>query len=776
MNQAVAYKHMEVLSELDKHPNTLNQTLLTNVEEILTLENYWREIERNSNEELREVAKNEIIELQKLMISRRILTSDLLQVHTLSELKETVVETKEIDNKKETKVVSITTGKEVKSELHDVYDVETKKPVEQPVHTAEEKTIETTAVAETTVESNVVTTESIEPISMEDLRAKVTELVKNNTSDDALNLAKSYLMVGNYIPKPGKQVHNWKEKEINGWFKDLCERANDADTKIQVKPEPTPEELQAIEEEKEKIRIHKTYYGNTSPNMFEFSKRKLIDADEEAAMIDLATTLLKLKEENKTKEIEVLLNLFFLDAAVHPKGRGYNSLQKYNWWNAVQAANAPLPNNIEYIKNAVVGKKIDNPQSLFEEGKRLIEEDKVDESTALNWFKETVKDNSIKQIAADFSIESNVITWFKNMFGQFFRKDASKETKEVTEEMEAKRLAEIIRILQEADVEKDNITDIVKQAKAYSANNKLPFNLSGAFKEIITLCETHNPALFQKHNNATKDVIKEKNLNPNDSKIKVVSNNEFDIKNWKDTMSIVSYFDTPRLRAHVNEIPTAEEAIEFINKVIAEGRAGTYFSGFDTDKIVAWVKEARKESIKETIEEAVVVTEPNTEDITIPEEIDTEEVTTTEETVIPEESTTVTEEPKVEENTETIPVEETPKITQDVEPSATDVATDESNTTETIEVEEIKDESDNNTFDLENLKSATSRKDFENAIISLMVEHEDKKALRSAIMDTLKKSPRGNLGKYSKNISKNAEGDIHKMLNKIEDNISKLEV
>ena len=56
------------------------------------------------------------------------------------------------------------------------------------------------------------------------------------------------------------------------------------------------------------------------------------------------------------------------------------------------------------------------------------------------------------------------------------------------------------------------------------------------------------------------------------------------------------------------------------------------------------------------------------------------------------------------------------------------------------------------------------------------MEHSDKKEVRRMIMSSLKGNSRNALGKYPKNISKNKEGDIHKMLNKIEDNISIIEV
>jgi len=787
-NQALAYKYGDVISEMDKHQNALNQTLLTNVEEVLTLENFWREVMQNATGEEKSVAENEIAKLRKILISRTNITLDLLQSDITSESKKSIIlpETpvKNVKEAKEVKVISIASGKVIEdtTKTPEVFDIVTKEKVE--VQTVEP------AVVETKAEDIVEPKEAIVLIT---LRDQCLTLVKEGKKDEALELAKAYLFTGNYLAKPGKKPHIWNEKELNGWFKDLCEKANDSKSKITVEAK-SEEEVKNTEttdapnaEEEEKARIHKAYYGNKS-TVFEFSKMKLNEEDEEKEMVELAKTLLKLKDENKTNEIEVLLNLFFMDPVVYPQGRGYNNLQKHNWWNAVQKNKAPLENNIEFVKNSGLMKKVDNPQDLFTEGKRLIEEEKVDEKGLISWFKEQVSDNKIAQIKADFSSESEVVKWVKNMFGHFFRKT---ESSIKPEEVESQRTAEIIRVLQETDPVEKSITDVVKEIKNWHVNNNIPHNLSTSHKEIVSLAQTHNLPLYEKYTSVVKDL--------KDTKIKIESKKEVIntsssikhwINNWKENIKYRTFFETPLLRNIVKEMSN-EEAFEFIKRCVDEGRAGTYFSktstigdankkktvtlNFSDDELKQWI-----DAVKGVVESPIVETEVPGQTV-VDEPVATPEVTETE-TI--EETTPEVVEPTVEESTEVVPTEEVttpietlPAPTEEVviEETTPSTTTEESSDAEEVEVEEVANELSND-IDISDVINSTNRKEFEQSVGKLFMEHSDKKEVRRMIMSSLKGNSRNALGKYPKNISKNKEGDIHKMLNKIEDNISIIEV
>jgi hypothetical protein len=816
----------------DSVKEALKEILITNVTELLTVNEYWKQELQNGSIEVKEQAKAEIAKIQAILIAKSTLTFDVLNASEIGS--NPIVETTQ---------TSVTDEKEVK-----VFDINTKKEVIK--EDAKESRFKIDVTEQPKPESKEILTEIGELLTTKDISKRCIVLIQEGKKEEANLFASDLLTKGNYLPKEGKNTHNWKESEFNSWFKDLLERSNNqketikttSDTKtedvvlestelseedrlktvnevldsikqtviekitseetkqltldfisVSVGDIITKEEVlkfydeilvsirseliqkdKALEEQgidKESIKIYQKHYGNDKV-VLDFSKPKSDPAQEEQAFIELAEMLLKLKEENKNndREINALLCIFFLDPGVYENGRGYSNFQRQAWWNMTQLAKAPLKGNLLVIKNlkpdvqknipidetktdTKVDEKVNNIGDLFEKGKELIEVKKTSQESLFEWFKSQVLNRTIKGLKEIIDSESAAKRWFEQMFIHFFRKEENSKSNEETGNLLKQTTEEIIRLLQNASKE-DTVSTITKKAKEFSTKINSNISLTELMKQVKSLSKEFNPTLHEKFSKNTQEVklnvgvpkeedvkveIKEKIIS---EKVETPIVNKFDIKDWKNTMVNVSFFETNQLKDYVLKINEIEKechsdkgkeiAFEFIKKIINEGRAGSYFT-----KPIS----IRSESNPKTVE---------TKFVTFTDEELKQWIN---EVLTPKSDNGIVK--------DAIIVEETKN-----EIPSVDTAT---NDSIAIEPEIIP--SNEKPIDFSELSDAQDRKQFESALGKLLLEHKEKKTLNSEIIKALKVSR----GKYSRKIGKNKEGDIHRTINNISNNIETLQ-
>ena len=745
----------------------------TEVEALMILDNYWRARLQNATNENKSEIEAELKRIERILIARSILIEDILNASQLtngiSSMEPEVVKTedkKETTTEEKGKVIDISTKKEIKEKPKAEVKTETK---------PEEKKIDIVDALKTEEPKLKISSK----LGIGTLRGLTIDLIKAGQKEKAEKEAFAAFSTGNYIPKEGKKVHNWKEAEFNGWIKGILaeiEKGNNTEvvktesTKTEetkdesvstLAPEITAPETKPVEEVvktpeellKEEYELNKAVYKHLYGTEDKFENFGVPHADkveEEKAFVEFAKHIINLSKEGDDDKYYRILDLFF-------SRRGYAEAQKYSWANAVFASKGVVDNHLTLIDSLKVEqpkkteekvednfdpkKQIETLGGLFDKGKELIEVKKWTQNAVLNWFEEQVIGRVIDGMNVVIENKASALTWFNNMFSSFFRKDEPSENK-----IQPQTVEEIIRLLQTADAKTDSVSTIAKKAKDFCVANNLHWSLKEVTTLIKKLAKEHNKEIDKKF----EKILAEAKLKVGEPvKTETVENTEvkkeessstiksFNTLDWVNTMVNQSFFDTPKLREIVKELAAKKnfkEASDFLNKAVEEGRTGSYFTKTTTEIVdgktisaglVKFTKEELDNWIKETIagvEDATIVDEPKTEPI---------------------EATATTESTKEEVKTEEATVE----------------------TAEIVEPENV-DENPN----FAELKDAVDRKNFESAVGKLLLRHGQRKTLHSEIISALKTAN----GKYSKRMGKNSEKDLHNSINKIRDNMKEV--